>query len=126
MATSIPKELELIIGSTKPFQVKLFDEQDGAEDLSAADKATFSIRDGLDETTDVLLFDTGGVAADLSIDEPNSQLVATPVAGTWTGVEAGEYIGQAAVRFGDADSWQKTDLITVLIRASIAPTVEET
>lgn len=122
--SQVPHELKLTIGSLAIGEIVLYGDRDRPLDLDDADMATFSIRDGLSSSTNVMLFDTGAVSNNLVIIPEDGALRFTPSAAQWTGVVAGTYIGQAAVRFGSDSTWRKTEPFAVMLRPSIAPTVE--
>lgn len=122
--SQVPHELKLVIGSLTPGEIVLYGDRDQPLDLDDADMATFSVRDGLSSTTNILLFDTGVVLSNLVIDKNLGVLRFTPSAAQWTGAVPGAYIGQAAIRFGDDDNWKKTEPFVAVLRPSIAPTAE--
>lgn len=107
--------LELIKGSTKPFDVFLFDENEVKEDLSSADRAIIQVRKSIGGDI-VLSRDT--TANNLTIDSANGKLVATLTGAEAAALSTGTFIASAKVRFGDDDSWQDTDPFQVIIRAS--------
>ena len=111
-------ELTVIQGSTKPFHIKIFNDNDLAEDLSTADKATFRITEYIGSAVDILLRDTG--AANLVINKADSRLEVTLNITEAEGLSLGTFLGQAAVRFGSEDSWFYTDPFRVVILEPVA------
>lgn len=119
MSTSVG-ELILIIGSVRPFDIKLVDDSSPAvaEDLSSADHATFSVKIDVDASTDILLRRVAD--SNLTIDTTNSKLTCTITQAEADALTAGTYIGQASVRI-DGIEWIKTDRFIVKIKPSFSP-----
>jgi len=115
--TAAASTLELIKGSTKPFDVLIFDENEVMEDLSDVDRAIVQVRRSVSGEI-ILSRDT--TAGNLVVVVADGKLTAT-----MSGVEAadlptGTFIGTALLRFGNDDSWQTADPFFVIIRASVA------
>ena len=120
--TSAATILEIVRGSTKPFDIFIFDENEVAEDLSAADRAVVEIRKSIDGEI-VLARDT--TASNLSINTSLKKLTATMLGYEAATLPIGDFIGSAKIRFGDNDSWQDTDpfIVRILPSSSVAPVV---
>lgn len=119
MSTSIG-ELTLIIGSIRPFDIKLVDDSSPAvgEDLTNADAATFSVKTDVEASTDILLRRTAD--SNLTIDKPNNKLTCTITQVETNALVAGTYIGQVSVRI-DGSEWIKTDRFIVHLKQSFSP-----
>lgn len=108
-------ELSIIVGSTQSILVQLRRADGKPEDLRApdADKATFAIREVVGAPTTLATWSTD--AANLVIDKPNGTLTLTVTGAVADALPSGVYVGQAAVRFGNVDSWKYSGRITVII-----------
>jgi len=102
--------LELIQGSTKPFDVYIFDENEVAEDLSSADRAIVEIRKSMGG--DVVL-SRDSSAGNVTIG--TGKLTCTLLAYEAAALDTGDFIGAAKVRFSDDDAWQDTDPFIVRV-----------
>lgn len=111
--------LTMTKGSTKPIRLEFLDQNDGPEDLSSVDAATFVVRTHVGAVTAVL--ERSIQAGDLSVS--GSALVATLSSAEADALPVGAYVGEAAVRFGDGDSWFMTEPITVDVVAAVATKV---
>lgn len=114
------KTLEVFVGSTEPFVVELLDDIDTAENLAFADRAS------------VIWFDRVGGTAQLTRSTAAGNLTIQTAAGTLTatitGIEAdalvaGNYVAQAAVRFGSDDAWKFSRYFRVEVFPRLAPKV---
>lgn len=113
----IQGELRIVKGSTKPFDIELFDDNDVVEDLSTATLATFVMRNELTGSNVLLLRTTDG---NLAIDSGDSKLTGTLTQIQADALVAGVYIAEAAIRFGATD-WIHTDPFYVRVLLSAAP-----
>ena len=116
--TSSDLLLTLIVGSIKPFQVVLYDQDDKLEDLTGATEATLVIRESATSEDNILFRSTSDNTLDLSIEDATLE-------GSLTQEEAddlpiGDYIGSVAVLF--PDGWQISDPFIVRIQPKIAET----
>ena len=108
------KELVLVVGSVKPFDLLAIDERDQDEDLSAATRATFHVKEASSDSTSVLTLTTE--AAGLTLN-------ASSIEGVLTQLQAdalvpGEYIGGVAIEF--PSGWYHSDPFTVHFIRSVA------
>jgi len=113
---SSERDLELVAGSVKPFDIYLYDENDVKENLAAATRATFRVVAARGDTTYIIDIDTG---AEVTIDSVNGRLVCQLTQVQADALEEGTYIGQATVEISSA--WYYTDPFLVKVLDSIAP-----
>lgn len=114
--------LELTIGSTEPFEVPIIAADGQPADLSGADRASVTVLESIGATPAILQRDTV-TGPTLSIDVAGSKLVATLSGAESDALPAGTYVGEAAVRFGDDDSWKFTERFYVRFRPAVAAKV---
>lgn len=112
--------LVIVQGSSVDLAIEIFDDRDVAEDLSVADAATLAVRTSLQDTAAILERSTA--AGNLSIDAAGSRLVATLTTPESAALVPGAYVGQAAIRFGDDDSWKVTDPFEVRVKRKAVAT----
>lgn len=112
-----PDTLTLIMGSTVPFDVYLFDEEDVAEDLSAVTAATFIVKPSAVSPTFVLKRQTA--SGNLTVNADEAKLTATITQAEANGLVAGMYVGEVALQIGGA--WRHTDPFFVRVVPSMAP-----
>lgn len=106
------RTLTIQAGSTADLEVRLFDPDGAAEDLTGADAAHLTVRTVIDdETSEKLVRSTA--AANLSIDVAGGKLVATLTQEEADGLPDGAFVGQASVRIGG--TWFVTREFTVRI-----------
>jgi len=112
--------LDIFRGSTEPFVVELVDDVDTPENLATADRAS------------VVWYDRIGGSAQQTCSTEAGNLVLNlatgSLTGTLTGLQAdalvpGEYVGQAAVRFGSDNNWKVSRFFRVRVHELIAPKV---
>jgi hypothetical protein len=114
----VSQELVLIQGSTKDFDILLFDQNDSPESLAGADQATFAVKETVDAGTNILLRRTAD--ANLTITAASGKLTATLTQVESDALKPGTYIGEAAVRF-PGPKWLHTDPFFVRIQPPVAP-----
>jgi len=104
--------LILTVGSSAPITIKIT-----GESLTGVDQATLDVRPSSGATAVITRTTAAG---NLSIDLGAGSLVASITGVEADALVAGTYIGQAMLRYGDADSWRETDPFHVRIDAAIA------
>lgn len=109
--------LDLIKGSTIPFEIVVLDGDGNPESLSGADKASLTVRDKAGGTV-ILQRDT--VAGGLSIDVATGKLLGTMTQVVADGLTVGYFIAASAVHYTAGDRWIDSDEINVRIRLGIA------
>ncbi len=117
-ATTEPRELVLVKGSSKSFEIVLVDAEGNPESLSGWDRASFRVLAKIGDATPILSRDTA--AGNLAVDVPTSTLTATLSQAEADALVPGFYVGEAAVRYSAGSKWFHTRLERVRIRASIA------
>ena len=112
--------LKLVKGSTQPFEIYVFDENDAPANLSVFDKATFSLRE--EEAGSTLLL-RRTEDANLTINTGASKLVATLSQAEADALKAGGIlIADVAFRTPAPDlKWVHLDRIKVKVLNSFTP-----
>ncbi len=110
--------LLLIKGSTKPFDVFVFDQNDQPENLAVFDQATLVLRES-DAGANLLLRRTAD--GNLSINTTASKLTATLSQGEADGLKAGgELVAMVSLRETLTQKWVDLDRIRVKVLNSFA------
>ena len=117
---SSERELELLQGSVRPFNIELKDGADEPEVLTGATDATFRVLADPEVATSPII-DMDTTVGDLAIDIPNSKLTGTLSQSDADALTPGVYVGQAGIKI--SGSWLYTEPFHVRIKDSFAPTV---
>lgn len=114
------RELVLVQGSEKPFDIFLFDEHDNPDDLKLVTDATFVVMKDVNDNPANAVINISTTTGELTVDKTLSKLTGqlTPVQAQ--GLEVGKFIGQAGV-FSDGE-WYFTDPFNVRIRKTFGVT----
>lgn len=110
--------LVLLKGSTKPFDIFIFNQDDQPEVLSAFDAATFSIREE-ESGPDIVLLRTADV--NLAIDTANAKLTGTLSQPQADALKVGPMVGDVALRETSSGKWFHLDRIRVRVLNGFAP-----
>lgn len=110
--------LTLIKGSSKPFDIFIFDQRGAAENLAVFDQATLSLREEEGGST-LLLRRTADV--NLSINSSASKLTGTLLQADADSLKTGEMIIDVALRETSSSKWFHLDRIRARILNSFAP-----
>ncbi len=114
----INEVLILIKGSTKPFDVYLYDANDAAENLAPFDQATLAVREE-ESGANQLLRKTSD--ATLSISVSASKLIAVLTQVEADALVPGLYVADVALRETSTQKWIHTDRFKVRVVNSMAP-----
>lgn len=112
-----PTTLKLTKGSTKPFDIVFYDDNDVLAVLAGASAGTFIIKKSVNGANILVRTTTGGTPT-LTLDIPNAKLI-----GALSQIEAdalpvGTFIGMASVQFGS--KWEDSDPFIVEIAPGFA------
>lgn len=109
--------LVLIKGSTKPFDVLVFDQNDQPENLTVFDHATFTLRDS-ETASNLLLRRTAD--GNLTINAGASKLTATLTQPEADALKTGDLVAMVSFRETATGKWVDLDRIRVRVLNSFA------
>lgn len=113
-----PTTLKLISGSTKPFDIVIYDDNDVLAVLAGATAGTFIIKRSVNDSTSVLVRTTTGITPTLTLDIPNSKLIGALSQEEADDLPVGVFIGMISVQFGA--NWEDSDPFIVEITPGFA------
>ena len=114
MTTARVSILTLIVGSTRPFDIEIVDENNAEFSMAGITRASFRIATSLSATDDVLTLDTD--EGDLAIG--TGKLTGSMTQAQADALETGIFVAEAALLIGSG--WQHTDVFHVHVRPAVA------